>query len=254
MDAFVNYNIENGLATIQFYHPAHNSLPGHLLAKLAHTIDELGQDERVRIILLTSEGEKTFCAGASFDELSSIQDFETGKKFFSGFANVILAIRNCPKIVLGRIHGKAIGGGVGIAAASDYAFATKYASIRLSELAVGIGPFVIGPAVERKMGTSAFQMMALNPDEWQTAEWAKQKGLFNEVFDTTQQLDEYIVHFCQKLINYNPQALYKLKSIFWEGTENWDTLLFDRATISGELVLSAYCKKAIEEFKMKGKG
>lgn len=254
MDAFVNHNIENGLATIQFYHPAHNSLPGHMLAKLAHTIDELGQDERAKIILLTSEGEKTFCAGASFDELSSIQDFETGKKFFSGFANVILAIRNCPKIILCRIHGKAIGGGVGLAAAADYAFATKYASIRLSELAVGIGPFVIGPAVERKMGTSAFQKMALTPDEWQTAEWAKQKGLYNEVFESTQQLDEYILYFSNKLSSYNPQALYKLKTVFWEGTENWDQLLFERAAISGELVLSDYCKKAIEEFKLKGKG
>ncbi|MBK8955099.1 MAG: enoyl-CoA hydratase/isomerase family protein [Saprospiraceae bacterium] len=252
MEAFVTHKIENGLATVQFFHPAHNSLPGNLLKELADTIDALGQHEQVNLVLLCSAGEKTFCAGASFDELAAINDRESGKIFFSGFAKVILAIRNCPKIVLCRVHGKAIGGGVGLAAAADYSLASKYASIRLSELAVGIGPFVIGPAVERKIGKAAFQMMAINPDEWQTAEFAKQKGLFNEVFETTEQLDAYIQHFTSKLISYNPAALFKLKSIFWEGTENWDQLLFERAAISGELVLSDYCKKAIGEFKAKG--
>ncbi|MFZ1257275.1 MAG: enoyl-CoA hydratase/isomerase family protein [Saprospiraceae bacterium] len=249
MDAYVNCTIENGLAIIRFYHPAHNSLPGFLLKDLAHKITEAGENPQVKIILIQSAGDKTFCAGASFDELSNIQDIETGKIFFMGFAHVILAMRNCSKLILGRIQGKAIGGGVGLAAAMDYPMATQYASIRLSELAVGIGPFVIGPAVERKMGAAAFQMMAMNPTEWQTAQWAKQKGLFYEVFDTIEQLDLYQQKFITQLLEYNPEALHMLKKIFWEGTPDWEQKLIERAGISGRLVLSEISKKAIYQFK-----
>lgn len=249
MDAQISCLIENRLATISFYHPAHNSLPGFLLQQLADTIREAGLNNDVQLILLKSEGEKSFCAGASFDELSSIQDFETGKTFFLGFARVLLAMRNCPKLIIGRIHGKAIGGGVGLTAAMDYPMASKYASIRLSELAVGIGPFVIGPAVERKMGAAVFQKLALNPNEWQTAEWAKQHGLFYEVFENTEQLDQYIQHFVQQLLQFNPEALLNLKQIFWENTSEWEQLLNDRASISGRLVLSEFSKRAIDTFK-----
>jgi len=249
MEAYVDHAIENGLATIQFYHPAHNSLPGFLLQNIADEFTRLGAREDVHIILLKSGGERSFCAGASFDELMNIQDLEAGKAFFSGFAKVILAMRKCPKIVLCRVQGKAIGGGVGLASAADYTMATRFASIRLSELAVGIGPFVIGPAVERKMGTAAFQMLALNPEEWQTAEWAKQRGLFYEVFESTEQLDAYMEHFCKKLLSYNPLALKALKQVFWEGTDHWESLLVDRAAISGSLVLSDHSKRAIEDFK-----
>ncbi len=249
MEPYVRYTIENSLAIITFFHPAHNSLPGTLLQQLAETIRDCGKNQEVKLILLKAAGEKTFCAGASFDELSSITDLDSGKSFFMGFANVILAMRNCPKIILGRIHGKAIGGGVGLAAAMDYPIASKYASLRLSELAVGIGPFVIGPAVERKIGASAFQMMAINPTEWQTAEWAKQKGLYYEVFESTDQMDQYLDHFIKQLLQYNPEALIHLKTIFWENTGHWNTLLEQRASISGQLVLSDFCKNAIADFK-----
>jgi len=204
MEAFVKTNIENRLATIVFFHPAQNSLPGVILSQLAQQIQECGINPAVDLVLVKSDGEKSFCAGASFDELANIEDLSSGQQFFSGFANVILAIRNCPVPIIGRIHGKAIGGGVGLAAAMDYAIASQYASIRLSELAVGIGPFVIGPVVERKMGLAAFQKMALSPAEWQTAQWAKDKGLYTEVFDSIEQLDRYLEHFIQTLLTYNP--------------------------------------------------
>lgn len=248
MEGYIRSLKNNGLGTIEFFHPAHNSLPGYLLVDLRQAIENLDNDEEVKVILIKSSGEKSFCAGASFTELASIDDIQTSKMFFMGFANVINSIRKCHKIVIGRIHGKAVGGGVGLAAACDYAMASKFASVRLSELAVGIGPFVIGPAVERKIGFSAFSQMALNPEEWQTAEWAKQKGLFTESFDTVVQLDEYISHFTGKLLAYNPEALSELKEIFWNGTENWDDLLEQRAAISGKLLLSDFSKNAIASF------
>ncbi len=251
MEAYVKTTVEKGLARIRFYHPAQNSLPGSILRELAKHINSAGTDDQVHLILLESDGDRSFCAGASFDELASIQNFEEGTLFFSGFANVILAMRNCPKIIVGRIQGKAIGGGVGLAAAMDYPIATKFASVRLSELAVGIGPFVIGPAVERKIGKAAFQMMSLNPEEWQTATWAKEKGLFYEVFESTEQMDQYLDHFVQKLRSYNPEALRALKKVFWENSDGFDELLADRAAISGRLVLSEYCKQAIQSFKLK---
>lgn len=247
----VKHTIERGLATITFYHPSHNSLPGYLLAELANTVTQLGQNENVRIILIKSAGDRTFCAGASFDELISIEDFATGKEFFMGFARVINALRTCGKITIGRIQGKAVGGGVGLCSAVDYAMGTKYSSVRLSELAVGIGPFVVGPAVERKIGQASFAQMTLNPSEWQTASWAKDRGMLAEAFDSTEQLDEYIEVFTQKLLSYNPEALKAIKQVIWSGTEDWDQLLEERAEISGQLILSEYAKNAIGKFKNK---
>lgn len=251
LEGFIKTTKENKVFTIEFFHPAQNSLPGHLLKELAEAVEEAGRDKDTLLVLLKSGGERTFCAGASFTELASIEDFPTGKKFFMGFANVINAIRKCPKIVIGRIQGKAVGGGVGLAAACDYTMATQYASVRLSELAVGIGPFVIGPVVERKTGLSAFSQMALNAGEWQTAAWAKQKGLFMEVFDSVEQLDAYIQHFTADLSTKNPEALRSLKKIFWEGTGHWDGLLEERAEASGKLILSEFSKNAISSFLQK---
>jgi methylglutaconyl-CoA hydratase len=242
----VSYNEK--VSTIEFQHPSHNSLPSKLLSELAKTLLAEGAKEEVVLIIVKSSGDRTFCAGASFDELVAIEDEAVGKTFFMGFANVINAIRTCGKIVIGRVQGKAVGGGVGLASAFDYCMASKYASIKLSELAVGIGPFVIGPAVQRKIGLSAFSQMAINATEWYTAEWGKSRGLFHEVFATTEQLDAYLLHFVDKLKEMNPEALSGLKKVFWEGTDNWDTLLAERAAKSGQLVLSDFSKKTIRGF------
>jgi methylglutaconyl-CoA hydratase len=239
----------NGTATVAFFHPMHNSLPSNLLQGLIDAFVRLGADDSVRVIVLKSLEHKTFCSGASFDELMSITDEATGLAFFSGFGNVINTMRKCPKIIIGRIHGKAVGGGVGLASATDYCIASQWASIRLSELAVGFGPFVIGPAVERKVGVAAFTQLALTPDEWQTAAWAKSKGLFQECFETIEQTDAYVEHLCDKLCSYSPDALRHLKHEFWRGTEHWDTLLIERAAISGTLSLTEYSKNAISQFK-----
>ncbi len=242
---------DTGVAKITFSHPAGNSLPGKLLAALVEAFQAVGRDEEVNLVILQSGGERAFCGGASFEELVAVSNLEEGKAFFMGFANVINAMRKCPKLIVGRIQGKAVGGGVGLAAATDYCMATKYASVKLSELAIGIGPFVIGPAVQRKIGLAAMSQLAINATEWKTAEWAQSKGLFNEVFATTEQLDAYIAHFSQQLAGFNPAAMQQLKTVFWEGTDHWDNLLAERAAISGELVLSEFTRNAIEKFKAK---
>ena len=247
----VNVSIENNIASIEFHHPLSNSLPGKVLQKLANTITEVGTNDAVTLIILKSAGERAFCAGASFDELISIDSLETGKVFFSGFANVINAARKCPKIIIGRVQGKAVGGGVGMASAVDYCMATKFASVKLSELAVGIGPFVVGPAVERKIGMSAMSQLAIDATEWQTAQWAKEKGLYTEVFNSIDQMDEGIAKLANTLANSNPEAMRMLKKVFWQGTENWDDLLLERAAMSGKLVLSDFTRNAINKFKNK---
>ncbi|MFA7273156.1 MAG: enoyl-CoA hydratase/isomerase family protein [Crocinitomicaceae bacterium] len=242
---------DNGIAHIEFGHPLSNSLPGKILNLLADTITAMGKDDSVRVIILSSSGEKAFCAGASFDELISIADLATGKKFFSGFANVINACRKCPKFIIGRIHGKAVGGGVGVASAVDYCYATKYADVKLSELAVGIGPFVVGPAVERKIGLSAMSQLAINATEWRSAEWAFKKGLYSDVFETVDDMDVEIGLLANRLAGSNPEAMRMLKEVFWQGTEHWDELLAARAAMSGELVLSDFTRNAINAFKGK---
>ncbi|WP_417264695.1 enoyl-CoA hydratase/isomerase family protein [Brumimicrobium sp.] len=248
----VKYSInEKGIATVIFNHPLSNSLPGRVLKKLADTITELGQNDEAKVMVLKSEGDRAFCAGASFDELISIKDLEVGKQFFMGFANVINACRKCPKLIIGRVQGKTVGGGVGLASAVDYCYATKFSAVKLSELAVGIGPFVVGPAVERKVGTSAMSQLAINATEWQSAEWAKEKGLYAEIFENIEEMDAAVETLANKLASSNPEAMRLLKGIFWEGTENWDTLLQDRAAMSGQLVLSDFTINAISAFKKK---
>ena len=241
----------SGIAVIEFGHPMSNSLPGKILRKLAQTIEEAGKNDAVKVIVLRSAGEKAFCAGASFDELISIDDLETGKVFFSGFAEVINACRTCPKLIIGRVQGKAVGGGVGVASAVDYCFATKYADVKLSELAVGIGPFVVGPAVQRKMGLSAMSQLAINATEWRSAQWAYENGLYAGVYDDVEEMDQEIEALADRLAKSNPEAMRLLKKIFWEGTENWDTLLAERAGMSGTLVLSDFTRNAINTFKKK---
>ena len=238
-----------GFATIEFHHPLSNSLPGKVLRKLAQTIEAAGKDEKIKVILLKSSGERAFCAGASFDELVSINDLETGKVFFSGFAGVINAIRKCPKFVLCRVQGKAVGGGVGLASAADYTFGTKHAAVKLSELAIGIGPFVVGPAVEKKVGNSAFSQMSIDATTWYSAEWARDKGLYTSIHDTAEEMDSAIDELAEKLSQSNPEAVALLKGVFWEGTEHWDELLSERAELSGKLVLSEFTRNAIASFK-----
>lgn len=248
---YVNCHNEHGITTIEFFHPQSNSLPGKLLEELAQTIHSTGNDDDTKVIIIRSAGISAFCAGASFDELVSIQNETQGLKFFSGFANVINAMRKSKKLIIGRIHGKCVGGGVGIAAAVDYAIATDKSEVKLSELHVGIGPFVVGPVIERRIGSSAFSHLAIDASMWRNADWAKRKGLYAEVHDSIENMDEAIDRLSNTLSHYSPEAMTSMKKIFWKGTEHWDELLKERAAISGKLVLSDFTKKAIEKFKSK---
>jgi methylglutaconyl-CoA hydratase len=250
-EGYVKSEFHNGVTTVEFFHPQSNSLPAKILDELMTAIHGAGNDPDTKVIILRSAGEKVFCSGASFDELMAIKNAEQGLQFFSGFANVINAIRVAPKFVIGRIHGKCVGGGVGIAAAVDYAIATEAAEIKLSELAVGIGPFVVGPAVERKIGASAFSQLAIDATMWRNAEWARRKGLFAEVHAHVDGLDESVARISDLLTHSSPQAMAEMKKIFWKGTEHWDKFLIERAAISGKLVLSDFTRNAIEKFKKK---
>lgn len=250
-EAYVQSETHQGVTTIEFFHPQSNSLPGKILEELAHEIHFAGTHDETKVIILRSAGEKAFCAGASFEELVAIQNEAEGLKFFSGFAHVINAMRKCPKLIIGRIQGKCVGGGVGLAAAVDYAIAVENAEVKLSELAVGIGPFVVGPAVARKIGQSAFSQLAIDASQWRNSDWAKRKGLFAETHTSIENMDESITRLANSLVHSSPEAMAALKKVFWEGTEHWDQLLKDRAAISGRLVLSAFTREAIATFKSK---
>ena len=245
----VELTVNNGIGTIEFHHPASNSLPGKVLKKLADTITQAGEDNSIKVIILKSSGERAFCAGASFDELIAIKDATNGKEFFMGFANVINAMRKAPKFIIGRIQGKTVGGGVGLASSVDYCLATKFASVKLSELAIGIGPFVVGPAVERKIGKAGMTSLTIDATSWQTAEWAYAKGMFAEIFDSADELDKAVQTLAETLAKSNPEAMKELKKTFWAEAENWDDLLAERAAFSGRLVLSDFTKNAISSFK-----
>ena len=245
----VTSHTEHGITTIEFFHPQSNSMPARILEELAREIHSAGTDDDTRVIILRSAGEGAFCAGASFDELTAIKNESEGLKFFSGFAHVINAMRKCKKLIIGRIQGKCVGGGIGLAASADYAIAVDKAEVKLSELAMGIGPFVVGPAIERKIGASAFSQLAIDSALWRNAEWAKHKGLFAEVHNSIDNMDESVYRLANSLAHSNPVAMAEMKKIFWKGTEHWDELLKERAAISGRLILTDYAKNAIANFK-----
>jgi len=241
--------IDHRIATVEFGHPAGNSFVSELLQRLANEFEKLSANEEVSLIVLKSEGERAFCAGASFDELMALSNLEEGKAFFSGFANVINTMRTCTKPIVGRVQGKTVGGGVGLVAACDYVYATEAASIKLSEISIGIGPLVIAPALERKIGKAGLAELSLAPTKWKKAYWAKEKGLFSKVFDSIAQMDKELELHAQKLASYNPEALTEMKKILWKGTEHWGSLLLERAKVSGKLALSPNTKNALEKFK-----
>lgn len=245
---YVKQTIENNIGYITFFTPEHNAMPSPILKQLEQTIINAGQNNDIKVIVLKSGGERTFCAGASFTELVAIDTLEDGKLFFSGFANVINAMRNCPKLIIGRVQGKAVGGGVGLASATDYCLATKYAAIKLSEISIGIGPFVIEPAVSRKIGQTAFTEMTINAEAFYDANYAKAKGLYADVFETVDALDIAVQELALKLASYNPDALLELKKVLWQDTNHWDTLLIERAQISGTLVLSNFTKQKLDSY------
>lgn len=249
--AYVNSKTVQGITTIEFFHPASNSLPGNILAQLAEAITAAGKDAATAVIVLRSGGEKAFCAGASFDELVAINDTTSGQVFFNGFAHVINAMRTCGKLVIARVQGKAVGGGVGLISAADYAIAQSGAAVKLSELAVGIGPFVVGPAVERKVGSAAFSQLAIDATEWRSAAWAQQHGMYAAIYEDIETVDAEVERLAARLAGSSPEAMLELKNIFWEGTQHWDQLLTERAAISGRLVLSDFTRNAIAAFKAK---
>lgn len=247
----VSAAVANGIGTVEFSHPKGNSLPAALLRKLASTIAETGKREDVRVVALRSGGTGPFCAGASFDELAAIQDERQGKEFFLGFARVVLAMIRCTKPIVTRVQGKVAGGGVGVVAASDYVIATEHSQLRLSELAVGIGPFVVGPAIERKVGSGAFGAMALDAD-WRSSQWGLEVGLYAQIHDSVSGVDSAYDGFVHQLARANPEATRLIKGTLWSGTEHWDQLLDERAAMSGKLVLSEFTRKAIAAFKTRG--
>lgn len=241
--------IDKNIATIEFGHPASNSFVLELLERLTAEFQKLSDNNDITLIVLKSEGEGVFCGGASFDELMAVSTLEEGKVFFSGFAHLINAMRNCKKVVVGRVQGKAVGGGVGLIAACDYVFATDAAAIRLSELSIGIAPLVIGPAVERKIGNAGLAELSLAPTEWKNAYWAQQKGLFSKVFENLKEMDKELEFFTEKLASHNPEALAEWKKVLWQQTAHWNTLLVERAEITGKLVLSTFTRQALANFK-----
>jgi methylglutaconyl-CoA hydratase len=247
VNGYVTSETHKGVTTIEFFHPQSNSLPHRILEDLANEIHAYGHDKETKVIVIRSAGEKAFCAGASFEELTNIKDAKKGFEFFSGFANVINAMRKSTKFIIGRIQGKCVGGGVGLVAGMDYAIAMEGAEIKLSELSIGIGPFVIGPAVQRKIGLSSFTQLAIDSTMWRNADWARRKGLYAELHATMEGMDESISRLANQLAHSNPEAMAEMKKMFWEGTENWDDLLCDRAETSGRLVLSSFTSEAISK-------
>jgi len=244
----VSTQVADGIGLIEFHHPKGNSLPGALLRALAAAVKAMGEDPAVRVIGLRSAGVGPFCAGASFDELVAISDATQGQEFFSGFSRVILAMIRAPKLVVTRVQGRAAGGAVGLIAASDYALASTKGWTKLSELAVGIGPFVVGPVIERKIGLAAYSQMAVDAD-WRDAAWSETAGLYARVLESEVLLEEAFTAQLRTLAASNPEAMALMKQVFWQGTERWESLLAERAAMSGRLVLSEFTRGAIAKFK-----
>lgn len=247
-DGTVTVSIADGVGTVEFAHPKGNSLPAQLLNLLAREITAVGENPDARVIVLRSAGTGAFCAGASFDEFTALADAAAGKEFFLGFSRVIMAMVRAPKFVLTRVHGKAAGGAIGVIAASDYSIAVRDAAVKLSELQVGIGPFVVGVAIERKLGLAPFQALGVHAD-WHDAAWCERHGLYSMVCDDVAALDAAVAAHAKRLAASNPEAMREMKRIYWEGSERWEAAMDERAAMSGRMVLSDFTRKALEKFR-----
>jgi len=93
--------------------------------------------------------------------------------------------------------------------------------------------------------------LSIDASAWRSSEWACSRGLYAEVLDDIAALDAAVDALAGRLASSNPEAMSALKQVFWSGTEAWDTLLAERAAISGRLVLSDFTRDAIQRFKAK---
>lgn len=248
LEGTVQASVADGVGTVEFSHPKGNSLPAKLLDDLAGAITKLGNDAAARVIVLRSAGTGAFCAGASFDEFVTLADAEAGKRFFSGFSRVVLAMVRAPKFVLTRVHGRAAGGALGVIAASDYSIALRTASVKLSELQVGIGPFVVGVVIERKLGLAPFQSLAVHAD-WHDADWCERHGLYSALVDDEAALDVAVEAHAKRLASSNPDAMAEMKRIFWHDIGDWEERMNERAAMSGRMVFSNFTHAALTKFR-----
>lgn len=249
MQGYVRSSVRNHIATIEFYHPKGNSLPGKLLEDLAIAVQSAGNNAEAKVVVLRSIEHDVFCSGTLLEELIPMKTSEEGFKFFSGFARVINAMRKCPKFIVVAVHGKCVGGGVGLVAAADYAIALEGADVRLSELCIGFGPFTIGPAIQRKMGLSAFSQLAIDAHLWRSADWARRKGLYAELHPNKRSMEDSITRLSTSLSQVDPKVTEEMKKSLWVGTENWDTLLEEKARISSKLVVMDQAREYLEKMK-----
>ncbi len=237
MEAYVKNYCEGNIGFLEFGNPAGNSLPSPLLKAFKAGLIALEKDSNVRVIVIQSFGDRAFCGGASLAEMKTLQTLEEATAFFMGIADLINTLRSLSKFVIGRVHGKVVGGGVGLVAACDYVLANRTAQIKLSELSIGIGPYVIEPVVSRKIGGTAFAQLSLDAHQWKSATWAEDKGLYNALFETQVELDLAVKTNAERFASYPEKAVKTLRKLHWKETEHWDKLLPKNAAITGELAL-----------------
>lgn len=245
MDGNVQLEKNKKIGRIKFFHPKGNSLPSNLLDELVQAFEKSEKDPDIRVIVLESKG-NSFCAGASLKELKKLKNIDETTSFFMGFADLLNTIRKMSKFVLAKVHGKVVGGGVGLVAVCDYAFATNAALIKLSELSIGLGPYVIEPAVSRKIGTTAFTQLSLDSAEWKSAQWGLENGLYAKCVTDKKALDQTVINNAERLSNYDQQSLRHLRKLHWKDTNNWESLLPKNAKITAKLALSDFTQNKIK--------
>lgn len=241
----VVYTASPPLAHIEFYHPKGNSLPSRILEELTLAFRRASEEPDLRVITLQSRGDGAFCGGANLDELRAIRDFESGKAYFMRIAELLTAMRDTPGCIIAKVQGPAVGGGVGLIAASDFVCAGQDAPVRLSEVSLGIGPFVIGPAVIRKIGLSAFSTLSLDAGTWYDAHWARSFGLYNRVVESHVELDRVAEQLAGDLAASGPSAVTTLKRELWRGENDWPARLEESAEQSAKLLMTEHTQRLL---------
>jgi methylglutaconyl-CoA hydratase len=206
----------DGVVTVTLDRPdVRNALSAGLITELTRCMREIAGREDVRAVILTGEGD-SFCAGADIGYMRQTASFsyEENLEDAGRLAALFESIAECPKPVVARIKGAAIGGGVGLVAAADVSVAEEGTIFAFSEVRLGISPATIAPFVLRKIGHSHARSLFLTGERF-GAERAREIGLVHEVAPEGE-LDEVVQKKIGQITSGGPESLASTKRLLGE--------------------------------------
>ncbi len=255
----IDIGFNGPVATVTLNRPdSHNAFNPEMIGAITAAFRSLGDNPVVRVIVLTGRG-RSFCAGADVGYMRETADYTFEENVADGQAifDLMQAVDSCPKAVVGRINGAAIGGGAGLTACCDIAIAVERAKFAFSEVRLGIVPAIISPFVVAKIGAANSREMFLTGERF-LAPKALEIGLVQQVAADEAALDSAVQERVEQLLMAAPGAQADAKKLIRtvsgqpkEAMRDFTTDLIARRRASGEgrEGMSAFLEKRRPEWQ-----